>query len=878
MFLFKHRQDVELKLKIKAMSTFALALFIGSTLFVGSGMQLAQTYSSQNQSVISSADGSDYNHLPKSILVYTEFADPYTGATGELKNTLAVVNEYFLDDYQISNLTDYSGLASVIMNYDVFLIPEQERIRPENITSIGAAWNGVLEPFVNNGGVLVVLDCWGSYLSNHHGPSLQMLNATGIISYIEGFGYPGSPLSVIDPNNALARGILTSPFAASEGTFRFNVTGATNVIDDGTLPVVGHITMGMGHIAILGFDLFDTGEAQEQILRNAIQLTRHVVFDQSHTPYNYINNALLNYSLDLVSEGFAVSAMSTWDPDMIAKCDVLILVTGTTAYNSTEADVIEDFVTSGGGLLIFTDYGPYGEEQDPVTNRFGFSRNETGGASSGYIYDVDDTPVSSYTAYNQTNFETHSIMLKVVHVELDRSGVLLDMPANAIPLITTDADGTVFYDDDTPAGGLVVAAAAGFGLGRVSVVADANFLSVNTNVDADSYQNYYDADNALFLLNSVLWASGAGAKEQIVVFDESHGRNWHLTASYYGFGNFLTENGYTVRWMDDWDPTMVEQADALIIQDGYTNYTTAELSVIVDYVGSGGGLCLLGGQTSYGLEADLVGNEFGLDFNNTGYLADSDDYEISSLNIFYNASNFGNHPIMEGVSRIELYWSTAYINIGAGTSLVTTDTDGTSTWFGGQPADGLTIMTALEYNMGRIFASADYMFPKYNEDYDGDGVNLLYDSDNDILLQNVFRWLTENRAPTVEVISPNGGEVLNGTITISWDAEDFDSDPLTFDVYYSDNSGSDWTVLASGLTGLTHAWNTTLHDDGTDYMIRVEVSDDQYSAIDTSDAVFELDNFVGGGPGLPIDPTLLLIIGAVVLVVIIIIVIMKKKK
>ncbi|MHA1613673.1 MAG: hypothetical protein ACTSYJ_02445 [Candidatus Thorarchaeota archaeon] len=861
-------------MKIKAMSAFALVLFIGSALSVGSGMQSAQAHSFQNQSVISSADGSDYNHLPKSILVYTEFADPYTGTNGELKNTLAVVNEYFLDDYQITNLTDYSGLASVIMNYDVFLIPEQELLRDENITSIGAAWNGVLEPFVNNGGVLVVLDCYGNLLSNHDGPSLQILNATGIITYIEGYAYPGSPLSVIDPNNALARGILTSPFPASDGTLRFNVTGATNVIDDGTLPVVGHITMGMGHIAILGFDLYTTGEAQEQILRNAIQLTRHVVFDQSHSPYNSINSALLNYSLDLVSEGFAVSAMSTWDPDMIDMCDVLILVPGTTVYNSTEADVIEDFVTSGGGLLIFTDYGTYGEEQDPVTNRFGFVRNETG-----YIYDVDDTPVSSYTAYNQTNFETHSIMLKVPAVELDRSGVLLGMPANAIPLITTDADGTVFYDDDTPAGGLVVAAAAGFGLGRVSVVADGNFLSVNTNADADSYQNYYDAYNDLFLLNSVLWASGAGAEEQIVVFDESHGRNWHLTASYYGFGNFLTENGYTIRWMDDWDPTLVEQADALIIQDGDTNYTTSELSVIVDYVASGGGLCLLGGQTAFGLQADLVGNEFGLDFNNTGYLADSDDYEISSLNIIYNATNFGNHPIMEGVSRIELYWSTAFISIGAGTSLVTTDTDGTSTWFSGQPADGLTVMTALEYNMGRVFASADYVFPKALSDFDGDGVGILYDSDNDILLQNVFRWLTENRAPTVEVISPNGGEVLNGTITVSWDAEDFDSDPLTFDVYYSDNNGVDWTVLASGLTGLTHAWNTTLHDDGTDYMIRVEVSDDQYSAIDISDAAFELDNFVGtGGPGIPLDPTLLLIIGAVVLVVVIILVIVKKKK
>ncbi len=870
MFVFNHKQDGEFKMKNKAVSAFVVALFIGSALTVGFGMQSAAALSIENQSIISSADGSNYNHLPKSILVYTEFADHSTSVFGELKNTLAVVNEY-AEDYQLANLTDYNDLASVIMDYDVFLIPEQELLRNENITSIGAAWNGVLEPFVNNGGVLVVLDCYGSLLSNPYGPSLQMLNATGIIAYVEGYGYPGSPLSVIDSNNALSRGILTSPFPATDGTCRFNVTGATNVIDDGTLPVVGHITMGMGHIAILGFDLFETGEAQEQILRNAIQLTRHVVFDQSHSPMGTIAGAYLNYSLDLVEDGFAVSAMATWDPNMIEMCDVLILASSGTSYSAAEVDVIEDFVASGGGLLVFTDYGSFGEELDPVTDRFGFIRNGTG-----YVEDVNDTQ-ASYTQYiDADNLQSHSIMHRISYVELDRGGSLIDYPDNGFALITTDVDGTSFYNDGSPADGVVVAAAASVGLGRVSVVTDHNFLSVYTDPDTDGIQTYYDAYNDEFLRNSVLWASGAGAEEQIVLFDESHGRNWHLTASYFGFGQFLTENGYTIRWMDTWDPSMVETADALIIQDGDTNYTAPELAVIVDYVASGGGLCLLGGQTQYGLEADLVGNEFGLDFNNTGYLADSDDYELSSLNIIYNTTNFHNHPIMDGVSRIELYWSTAFISIGAGTSLVTTDTDGTSTWFSGQPADGLTIMTALEYNMGRIFASADYMIPKYNADYDGDGVNLLYDSDNDILLQNVFRWLTENRAPTVEVSAPNGGEVLSGIALVNWTAVDFDSDPLLFNVYFSANNGADWTLLAADLSSLQYSWNTTLHDDGIGYLIRVEVSDLSVADMDDSDAPFELDNF-GAPPGPGLSPLLLALIAGGVIVLVLILIILSKK-
>ncbi|MFW9789299.1 MAG: hypothetical protein ACFFE1_16625, partial [Candidatus Thorarchaeota archaeon] len=465
-------------------------------------------------------------------------------------------------------------------------------------------------------------------------------------------------------------------------------------------------------------------------------------------------------------------------------------------------------------------------------------------------------------------------------VELDRGGSLVDYPNNGIALITTDDDGTAFYDDNSPADGVVVAAAAGVGLGRVAVVTDRNFLSIQTDPDSDGTYTYYDADNEEFLLNSVLWASGAGAEEKFIVFDESHGRNWWLTLSYFGFGQFLTENGYTIRWIDNWttDASLLDKADAIIIQDGDTNYTASEIAEIVDYVSEGGGLALLGGQTIYGLQADMVGNEFGLDLNNSGYITDTDDYlDASHQNIGYDQSNFGIHPIMNGVERLELQWTSAFISIGAGISLVRTDSDGTATWDDGTPADGLTLMTALEYNMGRVFFSADYIFPRYNFDYDLDGIPILYDSDNDVLLQNVFRWLTENRAPSVEVSAPNGGEVLSGLVLVNWTAVDFDSDPLTFDVYYSDNAGSDWNLLQSGVTGLQYEWNTTLHDDGTGYMIRVEVSDGIHATMDDSDATFELDNRLGPQPPGPLDPLLLVIIAGGVVVVIIIVIVFSKK-
>ena len=149
-------------------------------------------------------------------------------------------------------------------------------------------------------------------------------------------------------------------------------------------------------------------------------------------------------------------------------------------------------------------------------------------------------------------------------------------------------------------------------------------------------------------------------------------------------------------------------------------------------------------------------------------------------------------------------------------------------------------------------------------------------------MANAFYWLAENRAPTVELITPNGGEVWNGTRTIEWDAVDPNRDERGFTLWYSDNNGSDWTLLIDGLVGTTYDWNTTQHDDGNSYMIRVVAFDGFLDSSDDSDDPFELDNFAGGGPGgggLTIDPVLLAIVGgAVVVVVIVALLIMKRPK
>jgi hypothetical protein len=96
-------------------------------------------------------------------------------------------------------------------------------------------------------------------------------------------------------------------------------------------------------------------------------------------------------------------------------------------------------------------------------------------------------------------------------------------------------------------------------------------------------------------------------------------------------------------------------------------------------------------------------------------------------------------------------------------------------------------------------------------------------------------------APTVHVISPNGGErwPAEGDITVRWEAADSDADALSFTVDYSADAGRTWEGIASNVkrTSYTlHAWEVPASGEA---LVRVRASDGIRTSGDVSDAPFE---------------------------------------
>ncbi|MCL6580024.1 MAG: carboxypeptidase regulatory-like domain-containing protein [Firmicutes bacterium] len=104
------------------------------------------------------------------------------------------------------------------------------------------------------------------------------------------------------------------------------------------------------------------------------------------------------------------------------------------------------------------------------------------------------------------------------------------------------------------------------------------------------------------------------------------------------------------------------------------------------------------------------------------------------------------------------------------------------------------------------------------------------------------RFTVPHLPPVVDLLAPRGGELWTGTNTVSWTASSPQGFALVFDLEASPDGGATWLPVATGVTGLSYAWDTSGFPDSASYLFRVTARDGTTSASAVSPGTFTVDN------------------------------------
>jgi hypothetical protein len=95
-------------------------------------------------------------------------------------------------------------------------------------------------------------------------------------------------------------------------------------------------------------------------------------------------------------------------------------------------------------------------------------------------------------------------------------------------------------------------------------------------------------------------------------------------------------------------------------------------------------------------------------------------------------------------------------------------------------------------------------------------------------------------SPEVVVLSPNGGERADGSLTIEWHGSDPDGDPLVYAVLLSPDLGVTWEPLALGVDAKNFQQDITAFIPSSQYLVKIIATDGFNTGVGISDQPFSI--------------------------------------
>ncbi|MFN8457936.1 MAG: DUF11 domain-containing protein [Anaerolineae bacterium] len=201
---------------------------------------------------------------------------------------------------------------------------------------------------------------------------------------------------------------------------------------------------------------------------------------------------------DLQAHGFSLGTVNI-SAGPIPPCVDVLIVAGlaqnlslATSYTAADGTLLQSWTSSGHGLMLLGDWGPFRAGTEALFQAYGFSQQGAAAVSDPTDFDAagPPNPPATWAIYQSDNFTVHPILNGVTSLELLASSSL-SPAANAI--ITTDADAT-------PSAASVMAAFTN-GQGCVTLTSDSNWILTFGG-------GYFKQNNALAARQMIQWLNG----------------------------------------------------------------------------------------------------------------------------------------------------------------------------------------------------------------------------------------------------------------------------------------------------------------------------------------------------------------------------------
>ena len=269
-----------------------------------------------------------------------------------------------------------------------------------------------------------------------------------------------------------------------------------------------------------------------------------VVIDESHGNFHTASGNYAPFAELLRHDGYTViPGTRHFEPGSLDSVDVLVVANANAgnltdpAFTEAEADVVRDWVETGGALLLIADHAPFGASAANLGARFGV------GMGKGWVFDVTGGRFSAQIDFTaeRGGLGLHAITrgrdsAEQVRVVRTFTGQSLVAPEGATVLLafsptareTPDTDGLnaeaasygageAVGGHSTPVGGRAQGLAMPFGRGRVVVLGEAAMFSAQVvtlsgedgkPVTFRAGMNVPGNDNRQLALNVLHWLSG----------------------------------------------------------------------------------------------------------------------------------------------------------------------------------------------------------------------------------------------------------------------------------------------------------------------------------------------------------------------------------